>query len=340
MELTAFRHQVGGHFGILLCNGHVAKPFNLREMAFYKMMNTQLKYFAPAFCQEVNVRASIDQTTGQIMLETTENAECHSRRKTSSKHENSRTRFKQSPETGRISVDTEKQWNSWAAECQCKMVERMLAENESMPFILLENVVAHFTRPCVLDLKVGTRQHGDDASESKRHRQLMKCRQSTSASLGVRMVGMQLYEAETKTYSYVEKMEGRRIDPAGFRAYVKRFTKCCGRSRASIIRQKLAKLRKILAESEGYRFFSASILIAFDAEAADSMNDDAVKVNIIDFAHSTFSGFFEDMQYSGADEGCMLGIDSILEAMEPTITKSDMPSNNSYQPKDRRKEAM
>lgn len=56
---------------------------------------------------------------------------------------------------------------------------------------------------------------------------------------------------------------------------------------------RLSKLRSLLAEFEGYRFFSASILIAFDAEAADSSSDDAVKVCIIDFAHSTFSGFFE-----------------------------------------------
>ncbi|CAB3407606.1 unnamed protein product [Caenorhabditis bovis] len=320
MELTAFRHQVGGHFGILSCNGHVAKPFNRREMAFYKMMNTQLKHFAPAFCKKVTVRASTNPSTGQIILETAEILECH-KRKCNSKHESSTTRFRQASD-GHIAVDTEREWNQWAAECQCKVVERMLG-GDPAPFLLLENVVAHFSRPCVLDLKVGTRQHGDDASESKRRRQLMKCRQSTSATLGVRMVGMQLYEAETKTYSYVEKMEGRRIDAVGFRAYVRRFVKCCGCARAARIRHKLSMLRSLLAESEGYRFFSASILIAFDAEAADSSNEDAVKVNIIDFAHSTFSGFFEDMQYSGADEGCMLGIDSILEAMQPSTFKKE-----------------
>lgn len=317
MELTAFRHQVGGHFGILSCNGHVAKPSNLREMAFYKVMNSELKYFSPAFCKEVEVRASVNESTGQIVVETLGKLDCH-KKKSSSKHERSSTGFRQTEE-GRVVVDTEKQWNPRAAECQCKMIARMLKEQEPTPFLLLENVVAHYTRPCVLDLKIGTRQHGDDASESKRHRQLMKCRHSTSATLGVRVVGMQMYEAETKSYFYVEKQEGRRIDAAGFTGYVKRFIKCCGRSRAARIRQKLSKLRSLLAEFEGYRFFSASILIAFDAEAADSSDDDAVKVCIIDFAHSTFSGFFEDLAYSGADEGCLLGLDSILEAMEPNL---------------------
>ncbi|KIH53775.1 hypothetical protein ANCDUO_16085 [Ancylostoma duodenale] len=54
---------------------------------------------------------------------------------------------------------------------------------------------------------------------------------------------------------------------------------------------KLRELRATLVECVGYRFFSSSLLFAFDADAADSTTDDAIRLRLIDFAHSTFPGF-------------------------------------------------
>ncbi|KAK6038234.1 hypothetical protein COOONC_24262, partial [Cooperia oncophora] len=141
----------------------------------------------------VRVCATVDDD-GELHLVAEPVVECHPKLKKSGS-----VRFRIG-ESGRVEVVTERVPNYWAAECQSKVVHKLLEGSYSW-FILLNNIVATFSRPCVVDLKIGTRQHGDDASESKRHRQLRKCRESTSATLGVRMVGMQLYESRTKFFS-------------------------------------------------------------------------------------------------------------------------------------------
>lgn len=95
-------------------------------------------------------------------------------------------------------------------------------------FVLLEDITSHFKYPCVIDLKMGTRQYGDDASAQKRASQTQKCRQSTSEQLGVRMVGMQLYDSEQSQFVYVNKYEGRRIDQNKFNQLLLRFFKPAG----------------------------------------------------------------------------------------------------------------
>jgi 1D-myo-inositol-tetrakisphosphate 5-kinase/inositol-polyphosphate multikinase len=160
--------------------------------------------------------------------------------------------------------------------------------------IVLENATHGFTRPNVLDLKLGARLWDDAAKPDKRARLDKVSAESTSGSLGFRIAGMRTWmgaepravpgeladfvSADADGYWVYNKMYGRKFAAGdvreGFDAYVFPHGKEAVQSEAErtrageVLAVFLSEVRdavKVL-ESKESRMYSASILLVYEGD--------------------------------------------------------------------------
>jgi hypothetical protein len=193
--------------------------------------------------------------------------------------------------------------------------------------LLLQDLTRHFSKPCVIDIKIGPHSYEPDAPEEKRARERSKYPQQTE--FGFRIVGMRIYDPSHEDacdngFQFFSKEFGRSLSArdalkSAFRTYFsagvnKLQAKDTGgtpstirtRSLSNILTQ-IRSIQSWFDDNIYFCFYASSLLIIYEGDPSDSSMADMVSVKMIDFGRVR--------RQAGGDPGYSLGLQTIREIL-------------------------
>lgn len=150
----------------------------------------------------------------------------------------------------------------------------------SSTLIVLQNIAHGFSKPNILDLKLGARLWDDAAPAAKRARLDEVSKDSTSGSLGFRVAGMKVWDPEGKLakdetvtekegYRSYDKFYGRKFRGEEDVAQAfESFLSSAAEDKTAVTERFLESLKNIqeALEAQESRMYSASVLMVFEGD--------------------------------------------------------------------------
>lgn len=147
--------------------------------------------------------------------------------------------------------------------------------------IMLEYVCYRFRHPCVMDVKMGSRQYGLHPSAEKKRSKERKARLSTSARYGIRLSGYRRWNADEERYNCRSKLQCRCLSLNEVKSEMSTFL-LHSREMEQVFRQQLQRLRVAFSQQTIFRFYTSSLLFVYDAD--DPLK--TARVTMVDFAYT------------------------------------------------------
>jgi len=182
---------------------------------------------------------------------------------------------------------------------------------EDAEYIILEDLTRNYSKPCIIDVKMGTQSFEPDASDEKKVQEVAKYQQQ--ADFGLRIVAMRVYNpsnanADNSGYVYYSKHYGRSLSTRcklkeAFRAFF-------GGQRTlaiSNVQKQLQEIKAWFLKNDCFCFYSSSVMIVYEGDG-ECKESSPPTVKMIDFARVR--------KQRGGDEGYLVGLNTLATLLD------------------------
>jgi 1D-myo-inositol-tetrakisphosphate 5-kinase/inositol-polyphosphate multikinase len=185
--------------------------------------------------------------------------------------------------------------------------------------MMIENATDGMIKPCIMDIKIGAKTYGPDASEEKKKKQDASYA-GTKKPFGFSVLGMSVYHGkEKKEFKVMDKNYGKSLNKDNINNFTKIYFDTESESKNTklvmeIITDRLKAIEQMYSQQRVFHIFGSSILFVYDAAALldDKTKEDlekAVEVKMIDFAHVHPANGEADLNYN-------TGLRNLINLME------------------------
>jgi len=184
-------------------------------------------------------------------------------------------------------------------------------------YLILENMTKRYSKPCVLDLKMGQQSFAPYATKEKQEREFNKY--PTMRESGFRFVGMKVYNKSQDSFDDYGRDYGYNMKlnefEKGLRTYFSSgvFAESDSAKKNAIKQKFTDQLNTILDwfnNQNLFRFYSSSLLLVYDGDSS-SVLADSPDIRLIDFAHVV-----DIEEPDGVDDGYIHGLKHLLKLVD------------------------